>query len=130
MSHIYQLRTEIRERAHLLAALRDLRSQKYPLLEGIPSEESNTRCEGTPLVVRFKVGCSIHFERDQEVYEMTGDFWAFAHASGTTAEKFLSDLNRQYAYNVIRDQAHEQNLVFEEHILANGDVEILLTERH
>jgi hypothetical protein len=42
----------------------------------------------------------------------------------------MQQVNRQYAYNLIRDQAREQNLIVEEEqTLENGDVVILLSER-
>ncbi len=50
--------------------------------------------------------------------------------SSIRQEQFMQQVNRQYAYNLIRDQVGEQNLIVEkEQTLENGDVVILLPER-
>ncbi len=44
-------------------------------------------------------------------------------------QKFLERRTQRYAYNIIRDQARQQNLIVEEEQEANGDIILVLSER-
>jgi hypothetical protein len=72
----------------------------------------------------------IGFQRKAENYEVVADWWGVEGNTPLRQQSFIQQVNRQYAYNLIRDQAREQNLIVEEEqTLENGDVVILLSER-
>jgi len=137
MSHFIRILTQIREREHLVAALRDLH---YQFQEGenlvVRGYQSNR--ERAEIVVDTQCQYDIGFRRAGEVYEAVAD-WDYGVARNSPLridgqpiqrDNFLRQINRQYAYNVIRDQIREQNLIVEEEqTLGNGDMVITLSER-
>jgi hypothetical protein len=129
MSHFQRIRTQIREREHLVQALRDLH---YQFQEGenlIVRGYSGNR-ESAQVVVNTGSEYDIGFQRKAEEFEVVADWWGVERSSPIRQEAFIQQVNRQYAYNLIRDQAREQNLIVEEEqTLENGDVVIILSER-
>jgi hypothetical protein len=129
MSHFQRIRTQIREREHLIAALRDLH---YEFQEGEHLEVrgwSGNR-ETAQVVVNTGSNYDIGFKRQTQEYEVVADWWGVEGNTQIRQEQFMQQVNRQYAYNLIRDQAREQNLIVEEEqTLENGDVVIILSER-
>jgi len=128
MSHFLKIQTQIREREHLVAALRDLH---YQFQEGenlaVRGWAGQERAE-----VVVETGCQydIGFRKKTEQYEMVADWWGVEGNSPIRQQQFVQQVNRQYAYNLIHDQAQEQNLIVEEEEeLANGDTVIVLSER-
>ncbi len=137
MSHFLRIRTQIREREHLVQALRDLH---YEFMEGenlVVRGYAGNR-ERAEVVVNTHCDYDIGFQRQGEVYEAVAD-WDYGVARNSplriegqplTKERFIQQVNRQYAYNLIHQQAREQFLIVEEEeTLPNGDVVILLSER-
>ena len=137
MSHFLRIRTEIRERRHLVQALRDLH---YRFQEGenlvIRGYAGNQ--ERGEVVVDTGCKYDIGFRRSGEMYEAVADWdWGIRRecklqVNGQPLQQgnFLAQIQRQYAYNIIRDQVQEQNLVIEEErTLENGAVVITLSER-
>lgn len=133
MSHFLKIRTQIREREQLMAALRDLHyhhqassTQANDLL--VRGYQGNR--ERAEVVVDTGSAYDIGFQRKPEGYEVVADWWGVEGNSRIRQQEFIQQVNRQYAYNVIRDQVREQNLVIqEERTLENGDVVIMLSER-
>lgn len=129
MSHFQRIRTQIREQQHLVQALRDLH---YQFREGenlVVRGWSGNR-ETAQVVVDTGSQYDIGFKRQAQEYEVVADWWGVQGNTQIRQEQFIQQVNRQYAYNVIRDQAREQNLIFEEEqILENGDRVIILSER-
>jgi hypothetical protein len=129
MSHFLKIRTQIKEKEHLLRSLRDLH---YQFQEGenlVVRGYSNNR-ETAQVVVNTGSQYDIGFQRRTDVYEVVADWWGVERNTPIRQEGFLQQVNRQYAYNLIHEQAKEQNLmVEEEETLANGDVVIILSER-
>jgi hypothetical protein len=81
-------------------------------------------------VVNTGSAYDIGFQRKAEGYEMVADWWGVERNSQIKQNTFIQQINRQYAYNVIRDQIREQDLIMEEErTLENGDVIITLSER-
>jgi len=129
MSHFQRIRTQIREREHLVQALRDLH---YQFQEGdnlVVRGWSGNR-ETAQVVVNSGCDYDIGLQRKAEEYEVVADWWGVERNSQIRQQAFIQQVNRQYAYNLIRDQAREQNLIVEEEqTLENGDVVIILSER-
>lgn len=129
MSHFQRLRTQLREQEHLVAALRDLHYQ-FRVGEHLPVRGYAGSRESAEIVVDTGTRYDIGFRRQQQEYEILADWWGVERGSSLRQQTFLQQIQRQYAYNVIRDQVREQNLVVEEErALDNGDVVIVLSER-
>lgn len=129
MSHFVKVRTQIRERKHLTQALRDLH---YQFQEGenlvVRGWQGNT--ERAEVVVNAGSQYDIGFRHNASEYEVVADWWGVENYSSLRQQSFLQQVNRQYAYNLIKDQAREQNLIVEEEeTLENGDVVLILSER-
>jgi hypothetical protein len=129
MSHFVKVRTQIREREHLVQALRDLH---YQFQEGqnltVRGWSGNT--EKAEIVVDAGSKYDIGFRRTAGEYEVIADWWGVENYTQIRQRSFLQQINRQYAYNLIYDQAREQNLIVEEEeTLENGDIVIVLSER-
>ncbi|HNR30636.1 MAG TPA: DUF1257 domain-containing protein [Candidatus Hydrogenedentes bacterium] len=129
MSHFLRIRTQIREREHLVQALRDLH---YQFQEGqnlvVRGYASNR--ETAEVVVNTGCAYDIGFQRKAQEYDIVADWWGVQGNSPIRQETFVQQVNRQYAYNLVRNQAVEQNLIVEEEqTLENGDLVILLSER-
>lgn len=128
MSHFVRIQTQIREREHLVKSLRDLH---YQFQEGenlqIRGWEGQERAE---ILVDTGSQYDIGFQRKAEQYEVVADWWAVEKDTEIKQENFIQQVNRQYSYNLIHEQAREQNLIIEEEeTLESGDVVILLSER-
>lgn len=129
MSHFIKIKTQIREREHLVQALRDLH---YRFQEGENLLVRGYAGNRETAQVVVDTGCQydIGFQRKAEQYEVVADWWGVQNNSPIRQENFVQQVNRQYAYNLIHDQAREQNLLLEEEeTLPNGDVVIVLSER-
>ena len=129
MSHFLRIRTQIREREHLVQALRDLHHRFQEGQNLVVRGYSGNR-ETAEVVVDTGSEYDIGFKRQAEEYEVIADWWGVQGNTPLRQEEFIHQVSRQYAYNLIHDQAVEQNLVVEEEqTLENGDVVILLSER-
>lgn len=129
MSHFVRLRTQIREREHLVQALRDLHHQ-FREGENLPVRGYRGDSTRAEVVVDTGTAYDIGFCRSADQYEVVADWWGVHGGSQLRQNDFIQQVNRRYAYNVIRDQAREQNLIIEEErTLANGDVVFVLSER-
>lgn len=129
MSHFQRIRTQIREREHLVQALRDLHYQ-FQEGENLAVRDWSGNRETAQVVVDTGSNYDIGFQRKTEEYEVAADWWGVERNSPIRQAAFIQQVNRQYAYNLIHDQAREQNLmVEEEQTLENGDVVIILSER-
>jgi len=129
MSHFVKIRTQIREREHLVQALRDLHCQYREGANLVVRGYAGNR-EHAEVVVDTGSAYDIGFQRKGQEYEVVADWWGVQGNTAIRQEAFVQQINRQYAYHVIHDQAREQNLIVEmEETLANGDVVIVLSER-
>ncbi len=129
MSHFVRIRTQIRERPHLVQALRDLHYQ-FQEGESLVVRGYAGNRERAEVVVSTGSQYDTGFQRQGEAYEVVADWWGVHGNSSIRQESFLQEVNRQYAYNLIREQAREQCLIVEEEErLPNGDVVIILSER-
>ena len=129
MSHFQRIRTQIREQEHLVQALRDLHYQFQDGENLVVRGYSGNR-ETAQVVVNTGSKYDIGFQRKAEEYEVVADWWGVEGNSQIRQQAFIQQVSRQYAYNLIRDQAREQNLIVEEEqTLENGDVVIILSER-
>ena len=135
MSHYTTIRTQIRERPILISALNamgfpqvEIHEQPQPLF----GYQGDRRQETAEVIIRRQwVGATsndVGFTRTA-----SGEFEAIISEfdrRSRCSEEWLQELNRRYAYDLIHDQAREQNLIVEEEqTLENGDVVILLSER-
>ena len=129
MSHFVRVRTQIRERERLVAALRDLHYQ-FQVGENVVVRGFAGGTERAEVVVDTGSKYDIGFRQSAGQYEVVADWWGVEGNTRLRQQSFVQDVNRQYAYNVILDQAREQDLLIEEQqTLENGDVVILLSER-
>jgi len=129
MSHFQRIRTQIREREHLTQALRDLHFQfqegENLVVRGYPG----TR-ERAEVVVETGSAYDIGFQRNADVYEVVADWWGVQKDTRLRETTFLQDVQRQYAYNLIREQAREQDLIIEEErVMESGEIVLLISER-
>ena len=133
MSHFLKIMTQIREREQLLSALRDLHYQHQAspnLANDLLVRGYRGNQERAEVVVETGSQYDIGFQRKTDGYEVVADWWGVQGNSRIKQDTFIQQINRQYAYNVIRDQIREQNLSMEEErTLDNGDVVITLSER-
>ncbi len=129
MSHFVRIRTQIREREHLVQALRDLHHQ-FQEGENLQVRGWSGSRERAEVVVDTGSEYDIGFKRQAEEYEVVADWWGVEGNTPIRQESFIREVNRQYAYNVIQDQVREQDLIVEEEqTLENGDTVIILSER-
>lgn len=129
MSHFQRIRTQIREREHLVQALRDLHHQ-FREGENLVVRGWSGNRETAQVVVDTGSQYDIGFRRTAQEFEVVADWWGVEGNTKIRQEPFIQQVNRQYAYNVIREQAREQNLIFEEEqVMENGDRVIILSER-
>jgi hypothetical protein len=129
MSHFVRIRTQIREREHLVQALRDLHYQ-FQEGESLVVRGYAANRERADVLVNTGSQYDIGFQRKADNYEVVADWWGVEGNTPLRQQSFIQQVNRQYAYNLIRDQAREQNLIVEEEqTLENGDVVIVLSER-
>lgn len=131
MSHFVRIRTQLRERTFLLAALRDL---GCTVEEGrdLPVRGDQPIPERAEIIARYgspDSAVEIGFRQVGDHFEIVADWFHIQMRSKVRREFFLANLNRRYAYHVVRDQAREQNLVVEEETLPNGDIVLTLSER-
>jgi hypothetical protein len=131
MSHFVRIRTQIREREHLVTALRDLHYQFQESAQAdlVVRGYSGNR-ERAEVVVDTGCQYDIGFQKKAEQYECVADWWGVQGNSSIRQDSFIQQVNRQYAYSLVHEQAREQNLIVEEEEeQENGDVVILLSER-
>jgi hypothetical protein len=129
MSHFQRIRTQIHEREHLVQALRDLHYQ-FQEGENLHVRGWSGSRETAQVVVNTGSNFDIGFRRQAQEYEVVADWWGVEGNTPIRQQQFIQEVNRQYAYNLIRDQAREQNLIVEEEqTLENGELIIVLSER-
>jgi|ERR1019366_4288766 hypothetical protein len=129
MSHFVRIRTQIREREHLVQALRDLHYQ-YQEGQNIVVRGFAGNRETADVVVDTGSKYDIGFQRQAEGFEVVADWWGVETCTQVRQQTFLAQVAQRYAYNLVKEQAREQYLVVEEEQeLENGDVVILLSER-
>ncbi|MBI1792230.1 MAG: DUF1257 domain-containing protein [Acidobacteria bacterium] len=129
MSHFIRIKTQIREREHLTQALRDLHYQ-FQEGESLVVRGFAGNRETAQIVVNNGSNYDIGFRRQAGEYEVVADWWGVEGNTSIRQQTFVEQVNRQYAYSLIHEQAREQNLIVEEEQqLENGDVVIILSER-
>lgn len=129
MSHFVKIRTQIRERDQLVQTLRDLHC-RFQEGENLVVRGYAGNRERAEVLVNTGSQYDIGFQRKADCYEVVADWWGVEGNSSIRQQSFVQQVNRQYSYNLIRDQAREQNLIVEEEqTLDNGDVVIILSER-
>lgn len=131
MSHFVKIRTQLREKEILEQALRDL-NHRFRSAQGnelVVRGYSGNR-EQAEVVVDTGSAYDIGFQRQGDAYEVVADWWGVQKDTALRQESFVQQVSRQYAYNVVREQAQEQDLVWEqETVRENGDMVIVLSER-
>ncbi|MBI1748713.1 MAG: DUF1257 domain-containing protein [Acidobacteria bacterium] len=129
MSHFVKVRTQIREREHLVQALRDLHYQ-FQVGENLVVRGWSGNRETAEVVVNTGSSYDIGFRRQAQEYELVADWWGVEKDTRIRQKTFLEQVNQRYSYSLVKNQAREQNLIVEEEqTLENGDVVILLSER-
>jgi len=135
MSHYTQIRTQIREVPMLLKVLAEMgfnTVECHEQAQQLYGYQGDLRPETAEVIIRRKfigpLANDVGFKRQD-----SGEFQAIiSEYDGRTRcnATWLQELNRRYAYNLIHDQAKEQNLIIEEEqTLENGDIVIILSER-
>lgn len=129
MSHFQRVRTQIREREQLTQALSDLHFQ-YKQAEALVVRGFVGRTEKAKIVVNTGCAYDIGFQKKGETYEVVADWWGVQRGSQFRETSFLQQVQKQYAYNVVKDKAREQNwIIEEERTLDNGELVLVFAER-
>lgn len=129
MSHFVQIRTQLRERACLLRALEDL-GHRVEEGENVVVRGDARKSETAEIVVRTETErADIGFRKAGDSYELVADWFRLEAESTLRRGTFLEEVQRRYSYNLVIDQAKEQNLIVEEETLENGEIVLLLSER-
>jgi hypothetical protein len=134
MSHFVKIRTQIYEEPILIECLHDMgfkQVERYEEAQHLFGYQGDQRPETAEVIIRREyvgpVSNDIGFKR-----QTTGEYQAIISEFDRThySNTWLAELNRKYAYNLIHEQAREQNLLIEEEqTLESGDVVIILSER-
>ena len=137
MSHFLKIRTQMKEREHVVQALRDLHYQFQEGQDLVVRGYAGNR-ERAKIVVNTQCAYDIGLRRAGEVYEAVAD-WDYGVAGNSPLriegqrirqENFIQQIGRQYSYNLIHAYAKETVKVVEsEEELANGDMIIVLADR-
>lgn len=129
MSHFVRIQTQIREREMLVKSLRELHHQ-FQVGENLLVRGYSGNQERAEVVVNTGSAYDIGFKRRAQEYEVVADWWGVEGNTRIRQQSFIQEVSRQYAYNVVLEQAREQDLIIEdEQTLENGDRVILLSER-
>ena len=112
MSHFVRIQTQIREKELLELSLRELNhrfqsAQSNELL--VRGYEGNR--ERAEVVVDTGSNYDIGFQRQQDRYQIVADWWGVEKDTSIQQQSFCQQINRQYAYHVVSEQAREQDLV-------------------
>ena len=128
MSHFVSIRTELREKQHLLNALSDL-GLAYQEGDRISLTSDMNQQETAEIVASTDCVYEIGFRRLSDRFEMIADWFNIERLTSLKRRTFLEQLTQRYSYSLVRDQAHEQNLIVEEERQENGDIILVLSER-
>ena len=112
MSHFSRIKTRLVERAHLVAALRDLgHAPEEGRVEARGYGGARTRVEVK--IATAAAGYDVGFRHTPEGYEVVADWWG---VRGLEQKEFLRQLHQRYAYHAARAKLEEQGftLVSEE----------------
>ncbi|MGC8885754.1 MAG: DUF1257 domain-containing protein [Verrucomicrobiia bacterium] len=129
MSHFVQIKTIIKERELLIEAIKDL-NLEYQTGDNLFVESY----ENTQVNVDIKIitgsKYEIGFRKTENGYDIVADWWAIETFTRIREKDFIQKITKQYSYNVIKDQIHQQNMVIErEETLENGDTVLIVSER-
>ena len=132
MSHFINIRTQIREREHLVQALRDLHYQ----FQASPAQTNDLVVRGyqgnrerAEVIVDTGTAYDIGFQKKADNYEVCADWWG-VEKGRIKQVTFLQQLNQQYARNIVRDQFRLDDRVFEkEEQLSDGSIRITVSDR-
>ena len=129
MSHFTTIRTVIRDKALLCDSLRHLH---HNFQEGervlIRGYQGNT-AHGEVVV---NTGCQydIGFQRQQDqTFAVCADWWGVHNNTRIREAEFLRQINQTYQHLAVRRQVELHGyIVEEERVLANGEIEIVVSE--
>jgi hypothetical protein len=130
MSHFTTVKTVIRDQALLCESLKAMhlayQEGERVLIRGY----QGNRTYGE-VVVSAGPAYDIGFQRGQAgSFAVCADWWGVQKDSPIRQEAFLRDVNRTYAHLAVRQEVLEQGfLIEEEHVLANGEIELVVVER-
>ncbi|MBN1607292.1 MAG: DUF1257 domain-containing protein [Polyangiaceae bacterium] len=135
MSHYTTIQTQFRELPILLSSLQQMGFQHvecHEQAQPLYGYQGDRRPETAEVIIRRehigRAANDVGFKR-QESGEFRATISEYDRRTRCN-DQWLRELNRTYAYHLVRDQAREQDLVIEEEkTLENGDVVIVLSER-
>ena len=132
MSHFTTLKTVVRDREQLCAALRHLH-HTFRVGEQLTVRGYQGKTERADVVVETGCAYDIGFRKEaDQTYGAVAD-WDFGirNQAGTQfqREAFLQAVNQAYARCALVQQAIEHGYVIEEErVLANGEIELVVSE--
>ena len=135
MSHFVTIKTQIREREALLAALRDLGYEFNEARDGdhleVHGDNTATRNgnEKADIVVLNSTEFGIGLRKEGDEYIVIADWFNIELGGGPRRQVFAGRLQQRYAYHVVLEQARQQNLIVEEEGQEDGELVIVLSER-
>lgn len=135
MSHYTRMRTVIREEEFLVRALHEMgyaQVERHSQAQHLFGYQGDQRPECAEVIIRRqyvgRLANDVGFRRNQagEYEAIISEYDRGAHCKDT----WMQELNRRYAYHVVKEQMREENRILEEEqTLANGDVVLIYSER-
>jgi len=127
MSHWSTVKTAIKNKTGLLAALKELFPENQISENEIVRGYSGNRLRAE-IVLKGKTGSyDIGFNNENGTYAMTTDWWGAKREFGNETD-FTNGLNRCYAKSVAKAKAKKLGYMVKETENENGDIQLVLTK--
>ncbi|MEI7997358.1 MAG: DUF1257 domain-containing protein [Methylococcaceae bacterium] len=130
MSHFTRVQTVIRDQILLTETLKQLH-YRYQIGERLPIRGYQSNNEYGQVVIDTGSRYDIGYQRQtDDSYAVLADWWGVEGNSAIRQNAFLAEINRTYAHLTVKAQVLEQGYIIEEEkVLANGEIELLVSER-
>lgn len=129
MSHFTRVQTVIRDRVLLEDTLRQMH-HRFQSGERVPIRGYAGNTEYGQVVVDTGSRYDIGFQRQaDESFAICADWWGVNGNTPIREESFTQQLNQTYAHLAVRRQVLKDGLIIEEErVLANGEIELVVSE--
>jgi len=130
MSHFSTIRTQLRDQVLLTETLAQL-GYRYEAGEHLlVNGEQGQKAEAQVLVDVGAGDYQVGFQQASDgTFGVCADWWRIEKRGHLTKQEFMNLVNRTYAHLALRAQARAQGYVVEdEKVLANGEIELVISE--
>ncbi len=130
MSHFSTIKTRIHEQQLLEETLTKL-GYKFEVGEQVLTNCEGDETQSVDLVVDVDAGDhKIGFQRLADgTFNIVADWWRIEKQTGVTEQKFVGFVNVGYAQAALKREAKAHGYIIEEEkVLANGEVELVVSE--